>query len=71
MFTQPGGRFPANHVSPPPVPAALGLGDALVELEANSGRLFDAKVVDVCLRLFGSEHTGITGRALGGGQAHC
>jgi response regulator RpfG family c-di-GMP phosphodiesterase len=35
-----------------PYRSALGLDEALVEIKANRGRLYDEKVVDTCLSLF-------------------
>jgi PAS domain S-box-containing protein/putative nucleotidyltransferase with HDIG domain len=39
-----------------PYRPARGLGAALAELEANSGRLYDSRVVDASLRLLGGQH---------------
>ena len=37
--------------SPRPYRSALGLDTAMVEIETNRGRLYDAEVVDACVRL--------------------
>jgi PAS domain S-box-containing protein/putative nucleotidyltransferase with HDIG domain len=48
-----------------PYRSGLGLSSALVELETNRGRLFDAGVVDACLRLFADGRLLATPRATG------
>ena len=44
-----------------PYRSSLGLASALVELETNKGRLFDADVADACLRLFADDRLHVGG----------
>lgn len=39
-----------------PYRSALGIDKALEEISANRGILYDAEVVDACLRLFKERH---------------